>query len=170
MTDVLTGLPNRRYLIDVLAAEFERSQRYGQPLAGLMMDLDHFKLINDTHGHLAGDKVLKTVAQIIKESMRRPDTVARFGGEEFVMLLPNTDHPGAAIVAERLRERIANMTLQSGSSAIKVTISIGVVCFPATPAPGIDDFLRLADEALYEAKRGGRNRVANPLHETSQEL
>lgn len=159
-TDFLTGLPNRRHLIEALGAELERSQRYGAPLAVMMIDIDHFKTINDRHGHLAGDQVIRIVGQIIKESMRRPDTVARYGGEEFMLLLPSTDRQGAVVVAERLLQRVGAMPVHVGTAALNVTVSIGLICFPEAPYKSIDEVLSAADTRMYEAKQAGRNRVA----------
>jgi diguanylate cyclase (GGDEF)-like protein len=159
-TDFLTGLPNRRHLIEALGAELERSQRYGAPLAIMMIDIDHFKNINDRHGHLAGDQVIRIVGQIIKDSMRRPDTVARYGGEEFMLLLPSTEREGAMVVAERLLHRVASTPVHVGTAALTCTVSIGLICFPETPYKSLDEVLSLADKRMYEAKTAGRNRVA----------
>ncbi len=151
--DSLTGLYNRRYLDSHLAALAERHAAEGKPLAVAVVDIDHFKAINDTHGHAVGDEVLCDVARVLERNIRASDLVARQGGEEFVVVMPNTDTAGAELVASRLRRKIADMPTRS-----PVTVSIGVA---ATRAHGDtpDRLLKRADDALYEAKRGGRNQV-----------
>src|SRR5664279_2643346 len=157
-TDGLTSLYNRRQF-DVLArAEWARFQRYGRPLSLLILDIDKFKSINDQFGHDAGDLVLKAVADICKSTKRQPDLLARIGGEEFALLLPETDEAAAEIVAERFRTAIQDHPRILAAEKIQVTVSIGVA--GATLAmSGFEVLLKRADEALYEAKRTGRNRV-----------
>lgn len=154
-TDPLTGLHNRRHLDDTLAGEFERAKRYVQPLAVLMADVDHFKRVNDEHGHDAGDRVLREVAATLKGALRHSDVACRYGGEEFVAILPNTSASGAMQVAERLRRDVESREI----SGLRVTISVGVAVHPdggaATPAALVE----CADAALYRAKHQGRNRV-----------
>jgi len=150
-TDPLTQLKNRRVIYEHLEREFARSRRYKHPLSVFMMDLDHFKAINDTHGHGVGDDVLRLVAQVLRTSMRETDLVGRYGGEEFIILAPETNADGARLVGERVRTRIA------AESA--VTTSIGVATTEAVAAAHFEDLVHLADEALYEAKKQGRNRV-----------
>jgi two-component system cell cycle response regulator len=160
ITDGLTGLFNRRYMESHLATLVEQAATRNKPLATLVIDIDYFKAINDTHGHDAGDDVLRDFALRIKRSIRGIDLACRYGGEEFVLVMPETDMAVAAMVAERLRRRIASepFPIQQGSQAIPVTISIGIAALR-----GKDDnaagLLKRADQALYRAKRDGRNRV-----------
>jgi two-component system cell cycle response regulator len=160
ITDALTGLSNRRYMESHLATLIEQAAARGKSLAALVLDIDYFKAINDTHGHDAGDDVLRDFALRIKRSIRGIDLACRYGGEEFVIIMPETDMAVAAMVAERLRRRIAAdpFAIAQGSRHIPVTISIGIAGLR-----GKDDnaasLLKRADEALYRAKRDGRNRV-----------
>jgi two-component system cell cycle response regulator len=160
ITDALTGLFNRRYMESHLATLIEQAASRGKPLAALIIDLDYFKAINDSHGHDAGDDVLRDFAVRIKRSIRGIDLACRYGGEEFVVIMPETDMAVAAMVAERLRRRIAAdpFAIAQGSRHIPVTISIGIAGLR-----GKDDtaaqLLKRADQALYRAKRDGRNRV-----------
>nr|MDQ3328870.1 GGDEF domain-containing protein [Chloroflexota bacterium] len=156
-TDVLTGLPNHRALVARLDEEVERAHRHGRPLAVLFMDVDHFKQINDTHGHQAGDSALEQTARIAVQSVRTIDTVGRYGGEEFVALLPETDLERAIQVAERLRSTIAAHEFAiPGDASMHITTSVGVaVCHGAECQR--PEVIRAADAALYSAKRDGRN-------------
>jgi diguanylate cyclase (GGDEF)-like protein len=157
-TDGLTSLINRRHFDALAHAEWARFQRYGRPLSLMLLDIDHFKSVNDRFGHDAGDMILKAVAEICKLTKRQSDVVARFGGEEFVLLLPETDETAAEIAAERLRKSIQDHPRILPGENLQVTVSIGV----AGAALGMAAFevmFKLADEALYEAKRSGRNRV-----------
>ncbi len=154
-TDALTDLFNRRHLDLTLAQELERAQRYGQTLAILMFDVDHFKKFNDTHGHDQGDRVLQSLGQTMKDSVRTVDIPCRYGGEEFLVILPGTATEGAMILAERLRENVENTRVDG----LQVTISIGVACFPDAPVASYDKLIEAADKALYEAKAAGRNCV-----------
>lgn len=160
ITDPLTGLYNRRYMENHLSALVSQASARGKPLTALVIDIDYFKAINDTHGHDAGDDVLREFATRIRKSIRGIDLACRYGGEEFVIIMPETDMAIATIVAERLRRRIASepFTIQQGSGAISVTISVGIATLDA-----VDDsaasILKRADQALYRAKRDGRNRV-----------
>lgn len=157
-TDALTGLPNRRYFIERLRQEFERYQRYAQPAAVLMLDIDFFKRVNDSYGHAAGDALLKRFAMACQRVVRRTDVVGRLGGEEFaVMLLDRTDAE-ALEQAERIREAVAAIRLDDIDSALHVTVSIGVSSFEGAGGSA-DVALARADRALYQAKEGGRNRV-----------
>jgi two-component system cell cycle response regulator len=159
-TDPLTKTLNRRALGERLAAEMERVRRYSTTLSLLLIDLDHFKQINDTHGHLAGDDVLIEVAAVLLRVVRAVDIVARYGGEEFVVVLPETGAPGAEAFAERLRELIEGQSFAvSRGNAIRLTTSIGVACFPGFAVESVEDLLANADQALYRAKSEGRNRV-----------
>jgi two-component system cell cycle response regulator len=160
ITDPLTGLYNRRYMENHLSALVEQAAARGKPLTTLVVDIDYFKAINDTHGHDAGDDVLREFAARIKKSIRGTDLACRFGGEEFVIIMPETDMAIATIVAERLRRRIASeaFTIQQGAGAISVTISIGIATLDAADDTA-NTILKRADQALYRAKRDGRNRV-----------
>jgi diguanylate cyclase (GGDEF)-like protein len=155
MTDGLTGLANRRYAEQTMRREVARSQRYGSHTALAILDVDHFKRINDTHGHATGDEVLISVARTVSASVRESDFAARWGGEEFLLLMPNTDLPGGTICCERLRAAIAGTVACGGKP---VTVSIGLVIHQ--PGEAIDVTLARADAKLYEAKHGGRNRLA----------
>jgi diguanylate cyclase (GGDEF)-like protein len=158
-SDPLTGLGNRRRFMEVLALEVERADRYGRQLSLVLLDLDRFKKVNDTWGHAAGDEVLKDAARALRSVSRELDLPARLGGEELVLLLPETDGHGARVVAERVRERIRQARHDTPDGrTFRVTASMGVASF-GPDAPTAETLLRLADEALYAAKRGGRNRV-----------
>jgi diguanylate cyclase (GGDEF)-like protein len=160
ITDGLTGLLNRRYLEERFAEELRRSERYQYPLSFLMIDVDYFKSYNDTFGHHAGDEILRNVAQCIRGSLRNFDVAARYGGEEFSVILPETDVASAAILAERLRARVEQEFGQNNLSVRRpVTISIGVACLNRRLRT-IEQIMRAADEALYQAKNTGRNCVA----------
>lgn len=158
-TDSLTRLSNRRRLFEALNREHERSQRSGQPCSLVMVDADHFKSVNDTYGHHLGDEVLVTIADHLRESMRIYDLAARFGGEEFALLMPETDLDQAAAIAERLRLSIETIEFSDELKPLKLTISAGVATFPGPGVKTVDDLIRMADHALYRAKDAGRNRV-----------
>jgi diguanylate cyclase (GGDEF)-like protein len=164
-TDSMTGLYNRRHFLSLAKAEWSRFQRYQRPLSMLMIDIDHFKSVNDRYGHAVGDEAIVSVATACLHNKRNPDVVGRLGGEEFAVLLPETDSAQAEIVAERIRERVAGHFLSVHSVQFKLTISIGFAT-AAVSMSGIDALMRAADTALYQAKQGGRNRVARwPLPE-----
>jgi len=158
-TDALTGCLNRRALIDALERELDRAQRYSLVLTILMVDIDHFKWVNDTMGHLAGDTVLLQLGDLLRREVRSVDAVARYGGEEFVIVLPETAVHGATIFAERMRQRIQQYPFGEGSPPLRVTVSIGVASFPDQKATTPATFLAVADSALYRAKADGRNLV-----------
>jgi two-component system cell cycle response regulator len=159
-TDPLTRMLNRRALLDRLTAECDRARRYDSSLALLLIDIDHFKEINDTAGHLAGDSVLRQLGALLADAMRKVDVLARYGGEEFVAMLPETSMEGAAVFAERLRERIAAQVFDiGGQRSVRLTVSIGLATFPSSGVASTDDLFARADEALYRAKSGGRNQV-----------
>lgn len=158
-TDGLTGLNNRRAWEELLAAEFKRHRRGGQPGVLALFDIDHFKQINDTFGHLAGDEVIRTVARVLNEVRREYDFAGRYGGEEFGVIIADTDLAGAQVFAERLRERIADATVQWENRVVRFTISIGLAALGSrieTPAQWLD----FADRALYASKGAGRNRTS----------
>ena len=159
LTDPLTGLNNRRHLMEILNTEFERSDRTGNPFALLMLDLDHFKRVNDTYGHQQGDVVLRAIAQEIKQQLRQYDSAARFGGEEFALLLPETSPDDAVSVANRLRQGICNIRFTGSIAELAMTASFGIATIPHKKIGSSEDLIRLADEALYLAKGNGRNRV-----------
>lgn len=158
-TDALTGVFNRRKLIDGLTQHLQEFQRYGHTAALIMMDIDHFKGINDRYGHLMGDEVLRQFSTTCLQQLRKPDLLARFGGEEFAALLPGTGLNGARLTAERLRKAVARKEMSLTVGACSVTISIGVSEFLAEDK-SIENVIKRTDEALYQAKRMGRNRVA----------
>ncbi|MFT3691859.1 MAG: diguanylate cyclase [Kofleriaceae bacterium] len=160
VTDGLTGLYNHRHFHERLALEVERSQRSGLPLSLLMLDVDHFKLFNDTHGHPAGDEVLRQLARVLADTRRANDVVARYGGEEFCVILVDTPKFTAAKVAERVRERVVAHDFADGLPAKHnpITISFGVATYPEDGSDA-EALVRAADTALYAAKRAGRNRV-----------
>ncbi|HEY2849029.1 MAG TPA: diguanylate cyclase [Gemmatimonadaceae bacterium] len=158
-TDPLTQVLNRRALTVRLSSELERAKRYDTVVTLLMLDLDHFKTVNDTSGHLVGDDVLREVAGMLKESVRSVDLVARYGGEEFVVVLPETNEVGAMTFAERTRERMERETFTPAHGGVRLTASIGVATYPAPNVAGVDDLFARADEALYRAKAAGRNKV-----------
>jgi two-component system cell cycle response regulator len=168
-TDTLTGASNRRYLLRHLSREIKRVQRYGGQVAALMLDIDHFKQVNDRHGHAAGDDVLREFAARIAAGLpREADWFARTGGEEFVVVLPQTGLDGAKIVAEKLRGMVAAEPLKTSAGPIGVTISIGISLFDSQAAPTpadaitVEQVLDIADRCLYRSKDGGRNRVSWP--------
>lgn len=156
MTDQLTGVGNRHRLEQALTLEVERAERTGEPLAAFMADLDHFKGVNDEYGHQAGDTVLRTFGQLLRDQTRATDIPARFGGEEFVVLLPHTDLAQAVAIAERTRETLA--LLEIAPLLHPVTASFGVSVL--APGEGADGLIRRIDALLYAAKDAGRNRVA----------
>ena len=159
ITDALTGLYNRRYMEMHVGMLVDQARAGGKPLAVLMLDIDHFKSINDTHGQDAGDDVLREFARRIRKSIRGIDLACRHGGEEFVVVMPETDLAVATTVAERLRRRIASQpfSIQQGIRSVEVTISIGIAAL--TGGGDAASLLKRADRALYRAKRDGRNRV-----------
>jgi len=155
--DALTGLYNRRYVEDVLGNEIERAERHARPLAVAILDADHFKGVNDAHGHQTGDEVLRAISERCRNTLRSNDVLGRYGGEEFVVVFPETNLEEAGVVAERLRAAVADSPIKVGDDALGVTVSIGL----AAHAPGqdTDKLLQRADAALYNAKHEGRNLV-----------
>ena len=162
ITDALTGTRNRRYMMKYLPREFDRSRRYGHAIAALVCDLDRFKQVNDTWGHDAGDDVLREFCVRAQACLRTSDWMARTGGEEFVVILPETDLPGACIVAERIRAAIAAEAIQTCAGRLEITVSIGasgLVPPRESTRPTYTDLLQAADKCLYDSKQQGRNRV-----------
>lgn len=159
-TDPLTRVLNRRALLDRLNAEVDRAKRYDSGLSMLLLDVDYFKQINDTAGHLAGDSVLRQLGALLEDAMRKVDVVARYGGEEFVAILPETSVEGGVAFAERLRERIEAQEFDvGGAQPVHLTVSIGIATFPSARVDSTEDLFARADEALYRAKSAGRNQV-----------
>jgi diguanylate cyclase (GGDEF)-like protein len=159
VTDPLTALRNRRFLYQELEREFNRARRYGHPLAVMMLDLDHFKRVNDGYGHQMGDRVLQLMGDVLRSSTRNTDLLGRFGGEEFMVIAPETGFDVVEIVAERIRTNIKQRSLAAGGGIPPVTASIGVATTEHPEAGSTDELVRQADEALYRAKREGRDRV-----------
>lgn len=158
-TDALTGVYNHRMFVRILNNEIARVRRHGGSVALLMLDIDHFKKINDNYGHLVGDRVLQRVAAVLKDSVRRENSICRYGGEEFAIVIPQFGAESAAEVAERLREIVGQNPVGTGTGQeIRVTVSVGIAAFPEN-GNSPDDVTRAADAALYAAKQGGRNRV-----------
>jgi two-component system, cell cycle response regulator len=168
-TDGLTGLVNRRHFEERLAAEWARSERYRSPLSCLLLDIDHFKKVNDTWGHPFGDVVLKEVAGVARRALRDVDVIARYGGEEIIALLPETSPEEAWRAAERVRMGVEAMRLTCRTveppQSVRCTASIGVATAPGPAVESAEQLVQLADECLYEAKQGGRNQVRQALSE-----
>ena len=163
VTDGLTGLYNHRYFVERLHEEFRRAQRYRDPVSLMMLDLDHFKRVNDDHGHPFGDRVLRGTAELLSSSLREPDICARYGGEEFAIILPKTPRAGAFVVAERflgrMREKVYLHEATDGTREVRVTASVGVAAFPCEGVDSPEALIARADEALYRAKGEGRNTI-----------
>jgi len=156
--DSLTETYNRRYFVMRFIEEFERAKKFSLKLSVLMIDVDNFKKINDTYGHLVGDAVLKEIAKIIKENIREIDSLSRFGGEEFCLILPETDKMSAIVVAERIRSKISEKIIKAFDETLNASISLGVSNFPQNTLHS-DVLMETADKALYQAKISGRNKV-----------
>ena len=164
LTDELTGLKNRRAFDERLQEEFRRAQRYSDPVSLIMIDLDHFKLVNDRYGHPFGDVVLRGAAEQLRHSTRDPDICARYGGEEFAVILPKTHLSGALAVAERIWKELGTKTYappagRTGDPELKVTASMGIAFYPSKDITTPELLVRYADEALYQAKKAGRNTI-----------
>ena len=169
ITDGLTELFNHRHVHQLLRDEFERSGRSGEPVAVAMLDLDRFKSINDTYGHPTGDVILYETARILRDTAREIDMVGRYGGEEFIAILPNTDEEEAGRFAERVRAAVEAHVYRDEANEIRMTVSAGVASFPAPETDSPEALLKRADEALYEAKESGRNRVVRASQMTAGE-
>jgi diguanylate cyclase (GGDEF)-like protein len=162
MVDGLTGLFMRRYFDARIEEEIERSKRYGSAFSVVMIDVDDFKHLNDSHGHLIGDRVLRGIANVVKSQMRGVDTAARYGGEELALILPRTEMVSAYNVGERIRAAIAELRVTTESDptgSLRVTASFGIASYPESKARDGEDLVRRADRALYRAKKTGKNRV-----------
>lgn len=157
LTDGLTGMQNRRYFDDALKEYLQEFGQIEKPVGLMILDLDHFKQVNDTHGHDVGDEVLRSVAGCLRDMTRYHDVVARLGGEEFAVVAPNMNSEQLFKLAERIRKAIAGQTVQAGNVRLKVTTSVGLAIWDGKEDP--DGFYRRADKQLYQAKRQGRNRV-----------
>jgi diguanylate cyclase (GGDEF)-like protein len=160
--DALTGLYNRCYVMEKIESEMNRSLRHGSPVALLMLDIDHFKRINDSFGHAAGDSVLKSFGQVLRESCRVYDVPGRYGGEEFCIVLPETRIGNTTAVAERIRQRLAESRFDVGSDSVSITASMGIAGMDSVAEEGIVTSAALidrADRALYSAKHHGRDRI-----------
>ena len=161
--DSMTGLWSHAAVRDILRAEMARAQRESKPVSAVLADLDHFKQINDTYGHLAGDFVLEETARRFLAVVRPYDFIGRYGGEEFLIVLSGCNFPQALALAERLRLRIGQTPFAAAEDSIRATISAGVTCAANVPAEEVDSVIRACDAALYQAKRRGRNRVESGM-------
>ena len=157
--DAMTFIPNRRKIIVELQEEVIRSNRYGTPLSISILDIDHFKKVNDTYGHTTGDETLRRVAARLRELIRHPDVIGRYGGEEFLIVLPNSEARAAAEQASRLCKDIRNTKIEANNNVLSVTVSVGIAQF-RVGKENWEGFLNRADEALYQAKNNGRDRWA----------
>lgn len=166
VVDAVTGIFNKRYFLDRFKEEFSHAKRMQHPLVLMMMDVDHFKKINDTHGHLAGDFVLAHLAKIVHKMVRASDIFARYGGEEFILLLRSSDEPGAIQLAERIRQTIAQTPAQFESHTIPTTVSLGVATLAENDFGSIEVFMEAADQYLYRSKQSGRNKVTSKNYQT----
>jgi two-component system, cell cycle response regulator len=158
LTDGLTGMQNRRYFDDALKEYLDEFRRIERPVGLMILDLDHFKQVNDTHGHDVGDEVLRAVADCLKDLTRYHDIVARLGGEEFAVVAPNMDDEMMRRFAERIRKAISGLSIMSGNVTLRVTTSVGIAVWDCKESA--ESLFRRADQHLYEAKKGGRNRVS----------
>ncbi|HEY6837608.1 MAG TPA: diguanylate cyclase, partial [Geobacteraceae bacterium] len=168
ITDHLTRLYNRRHLMEVLDREAQRARRKMSPLAIIIMDIDHFKMVNDVYGHQNGDEVLTAVAGLIRNELRDYDIPARYGGEEFIVVLPETSLQEAFAVAERIRGDMAALTFGEALKELRITASFGVSALPAKNVNSVESLIREADKALYRAKQGGRNRTEAMAQESQR--
>ncbi|MDT8396460.1 MAG: diguanylate cyclase [bacterium] len=164
-TDTLTGIPNLRFFMQAMDDKFHRTRRYEDSFSLLMIDLDHFKKVNDTYGHPRGDSVLVESAQVLLSAIRKVDMVARYGGEEFVVIMPHTDREGAKIAGERVRAAFEARHFNGLPERGSLTVSVGAATFDVEKDHSVTQFIERADKALYAAKRGGRNRVEISIQE-----
>ena len=158
--DFLTGVYNRRFGSIRLREEYERSKRSDIPISILMLDVDLFKVVNDTYGHLVGDRILVNLAKVVTDAIRQCDVLLRYGGEEFICVLPGTDEEEATLVAERIRDLVMNSSISFNDKEIKVTVSIGIASLPNSKITNVEKMIYNADKAMYRAKEMGRNRVS----------
>jgi diguanylate cyclase (GGDEF)-like protein len=156
----MTGLYNRRFGLERLSQEVSRSVRSNEPLGVVLFDIDHFKAVNDTYGHQPGDEVLKAIATSAKSVLREGDTLMRYGGEEFLAVLPGAGEADVRGLGERIRRVIEATVVRFDQMEISVTVSLGAVAFPSANVTDLDDLIREADAAMYEAKKSGRNQLA----------
>ena len=156
---MLTGVPNRRRFFELADREFAQAKRHSRPFVAMMLDIDHFKRVNDTLGHPTGDDVIRAVAGRLADGMRRTDVLGRYGGEEFAVVLPDADPVYGHELAERLRRAICEEPIETRTGPLEVSVSVGLSCWTAGD-PDLGSVLARADEALYRAKRDGRNRTA----------
>jgi two-component system cell cycle response regulator len=159
--DALTRAFNRKYLAERLSAEVAYAGRHGTTLSVILLDLDHFKRVNDSHGHQAGDAVLRVVAAQISRLIRAEDVFARYGGEEFLVIVRGIAHANVALFAERIRKAVEQLSIPIGDLRLRASISMGVASLSECPTRGVESLLQLADQRLYGAKAGGRNRVSS---------
>jgi diguanylate cyclase (GGDEF)-like protein len=164
ITDGLTGLLNRKHILELLDREISRSRRYGHPVSVLMLDIDHFKNVNDTYGHQTGDAVMRRLADCLCETVRENDLVGRYGGEEFLILLPDSNARNSAQTAQRIRKMVQDLEIETSNENVSVTVSIGVSSYPQY-GQDANAVICAADAALYQAKSSGRNQVV--LSETN---
>ena len=160
ITDELTQIYNRRYFINELEKEIERSKRFSLNLSLIILDIDKFKYNNDTYGHIFGDRIIQSIAKFLKETIRKIDFVARYGGDEFIIFMPETGKSMANILAERLQKELSRHSFENQELSIKNTVSIGIASFP-NDTKNMDELIHSADIALYQAKKEGGNRTCN---------
>src|SRR5262249_42459631 len=165
--DALTDVPNRRYFQEFLEREIARAARHQRPLALALLDIDHFKAINDGMGHIAGDMTLRQLVACVRSIIRKDELLARYGGEEFAVVLPELDLPRAYRVCERIRQAVADYGFVFNKQRYPVTVSIGIGIMPAGEEVGPNELVRRADDMLYQAKRDGRNRVCPAVGTTA---
>ena len=157
--DELTNSYNRRYMDEQLSVRLGEAKRYNLEFSFILFDLDHFKSVNDTHGHPFGDFVLRQLANLVRQLIRKEDVLTRYGGEEFAVISPHTDRLGSAILAERVREAVAGRVFERDSESVQVTISLGVASYPLDPIDSAEGVIEAADKRLYQAKGAGRNQT-----------
>ena len=169
VTDGLTELFNHRHIHELLHEEFERTKRSGEPMSVVMMDLDRFKQVNDTYGHPTGDVILFETAEILRQTVREIDMVGRYGGEEFIAILPGAGEDDAVHFAERVRAAVAEHVYRDEANEVRMTVSGGVASFPSGHTDHPDLLIKRADEALYAAKEGGRNQIRRASEHLSRQ-